>query len=87
MKFIRKREKWGTARWVGRKNSFIFEYTKGKKREFYVVVTHVEKDIRFNSLWQSIEFDTQEEVQSWCEAFKPENFECIGKDVNNETLI
>lgn len=81
MRFIKKTERWGTHTYVGRKNKFKFTYSVDRDKSYYVVVNHLEKDIRYNSMWENITFSTKGEVEQWCEDFKPENFNCIGKDL------
>ncbi len=61
----------------GRKNGFVFEiypYLSG----WYCTVEHTKKDIRFNTLWIKFAFRELEDALAWCEAFRPENFECLG---------
>ena len=80
MKFVKKQSKWGNCHWTGRKNSFIFNYSQNSSK-WYVVVNHTKLDIWFNTLWQNIEFDTEEETQTWCENFDYQKYKCIGDDV------
>ncbi len=81
MRFIKKQ----TARfsnivkYQGIKKGFIFSINIGES-QIYISVNHKLKDIRFNSLWQSITFETKEKAIEWCENFKPENFNCLGDD-------
>lgn len=66
--------------WVGRKNGFVFSVQKRHDNTFYVVAKHAKKDIRFNSLWQTIIFSTEQQAFDWCNNFEPENFVCLGDD-------
>jgi hypothetical protein len=67
--------------WVGRKNGFKFHVRFSDYHSYYYVsVNHTSKDIRFNSMWQDINFKAFEEACKFCNEFKPENFDCLGKD-------
>lgn len=83
MMFKKKQIRYSDSFYVGRKNNFEFTYsTYGYK--WYCVVEHTKKDIRFNTLWQNITFDTREDVEKWCETFDYKKYDCIGDDVNNQ---
>jgi len=78
MKFIAKKLKWSDTWYHGTKNGFIFRYTNNNG--YYVCVSHKTKDIRFNSLWDKIIFNTTKECEDWCETFDYTKHHCIGED-------
>lgn len=81
MKFKAQRERWGRTTWYkGKKNGFEFEYAQ-KDNGWYCVISHTKKDIRFNSLWENLIFDTEQEIQEWCEMWDYKNHRCLGNDV------
>ena len=51
--------------------------------EFYVVISHLKKDIRFNSLWQGMTFKTFDLAEEFCLNFDYKNNRCFGKDIKN----
>lgn len=82
MKFKAQRERWSKTTWYqGKKNGFKFNYAQ-KDNRWYCVISHTKKDIRFNSLWENLTFDTEEEIQKWCEMWDYKNHMCLGKDVD-----
>lgn len=50
---------------------------------FYVVISHLKKDIRFNSLWQGMTFKTFDLAEEFCLNFDYKNNRCFGKDIKN----
>lgn len=45
---------------------------------FYVTASHQKKDIRFNSLWEQLYFDTVEKAKEFCENFDPKKHSVLG---------
>jgi len=80
MKFKKKKERLGRKYYVGEKGNFKFYYSRNYNG-WYAVVNHIEKDIRYNSLWENIQFSSEFQVQQWCEDFDYKKHECLGKDV------
>lgn len=80
MKFNKKQERWSEPHYIGRKQQFIFD-ASNSKNGIYVTVRHKTKDIRYNSLWEKIEFKTMDELSDWCDNFDHTKFKCLGKDV------
>jgi len=65
----------------GKKGDFEFTISTSKNG-WYIVASHLKKDIRFNTLWINKEFDTKEIAQEFCETFDYKKYDCIGDDVN-----
>jgi hypothetical protein len=63
---------------IGKKGEFKFSYCFIE--EWFVVVTHLKKDIRLNTLWIGLKFKGEEEIIDWCENFNYKNFKCLGAD-------
>jgi hypothetical protein len=81
MKWIRKGySKITTARGKG----FYFTCDVVIGKGYYVLAIHTKKDIRFNSLWDSLTFETELEAQKFCETFDYSVNRCLGKDVIEE---
>jgi len=78
IKFKPKNIRYTSTFYEGIKNGFKFTYNLTER--IYVTVSHKELDIRFNSLWSDIKFNSEDEVKQWCEDFKHENFSCLGED-------
>jgi hypothetical protein len=81
MKFTSKTS-WGDIDYTGRSKGFIFEYTTTGNGDYYCVVNHSKKDIRFNSLWEEIVFPTEKEAQEWCENWDYKKHKCLGNDID-----
>ena len=84
MKFKEKKMGWGSRnKWfVGYKNGFELMYTTTNQNgQLYVMASHKTKDIRYNSLWESMTFETKEEVELFCENFDYVEHSCLGKDL------
>ena len=77
MKFTKTRK----ATIIGVKNGFKFTLAPTNTDNWYVVVFHKKKDIRFNTLWSGLEFKTLALAKSFCEKFNYTHYECIGDDV------
>lgn len=67
MKFTKKTERWSNPRWYGRKNKIQFEIA-GVDGKYYVVLNG-ENDLRYNTLWNDITFDTLESAIEYCENY------------------
>jgi len=80
MKFYRKQRRWHSDYYVGKNKGFEFSY-RNNGNGWSVIVSHTTKDIRFNSLWNGIEFTCEGEIQDWCEKFDYAQYQCLGKDV------
>ena len=60
-----------------------FEFTiSSSGNRYYVVVIGVEKDIRLNTLWIKLTFETFEQAEEFCENFDWKNYPCVGDDVD-----
>lgn len=84
IKFRKVRVKFGfkvTYTWKGRKKDFLFNVSLGNKNaDYYTTVSHITKDIRFNSLWSNITFATIQDAFDWCDNFESKNYACLGAD-------
>jgi len=78
MKWKITKERYSTPRNVGTKLGFKFSYTF--INEWYVVVSHLKKDIRLNTLWIGLKFKDESAVIDWCENFDYKQYKCLGKD-------
>ena len=83
MKFKEMRMPWGSNKWFNAvKGGFEFTYsTSNQNGELFVMANHKTKDIRYNSLWESLTFETKEEVEVFCENFDYVEHSCLGKDL------
>ncbi len=80
MRFSTKHIRWGETKLVAKKNGFVFSIIQWKDKYWYCAVSHQTKDIRFNSLWQGINFSSLENAKIWCDQFDANNFGCLGSD-------
>lgn len=76
IKFKTNKKRFCEKRKIGVKDGFLFSYCFIE--EWWVVVSHNKKDIRFNTLWESIEFKNESEVVEWCNNFDYTKFNCLG---------
>lgn len=67
-------------RWVSDGNDFKFLIHE-ISRYYFIVANHKTKDIRFNSLWENIQFATLEEAKAFCENFDYKKHKPLGNDV------
>ena len=84
MKF---KDKNNSGFFVGRKNNFQFTISLSMDyNKFYVVASHLKKDIRLNTLWmyRNKVFKTFDDAVNFCEKFNHENFSkyTLGVDSN-----
>lgn len=81
MKVTQKNIKWSSQnRYAGSANGFNFTIAINKVK-WYVVADHKKKDIRFNSLWSNLEFDSLELATAFCESFDYTKHNCLGNDL------
>jgi hypothetical protein len=60
-----------------------FEFTiSSSGNAYYVVAVGQKKDIRLNTLWIKLTFETFEKAEEFCEKFDWKQHPCIGDDVN-----
>jgi hypothetical protein len=78
MRWKKINEHYATTRNVGQKGGFKFSYAFID--EWFVVVSHLKKDIRLNTLWIGLKFKEETDVIDWCENFDYKNFKCLGSD-------
>lgn len=74
-----------------RSSPFDKDYYKASKNNFEfnvyddfkisVSTNHKKKDIRFNSLWEKLTFNSLEDAFKFCEDFDYTKHSCLGKDV------
>jgi uncharacterized protein YxeA len=60
----------------GQKNNFSFIVQQNHRLKWYANVTHKKQDIRYNSLWDKITFESKEEAFEWCDSFDHTNYAC-----------
>lgn len=73
------REKNNDGFFRGKNKGFEFTITYSNNyNAFYVVVVHLKKDIRFNSLWSDITFETFDAAKTFCETFDYKKHKCVG---------
>jgi len=77
----------GHYEWNARKNGFKICIVKIIDGGFYATVKHAKKDIRFNSLWNKLTWETIEAATEYMSEWKPEDHECLGADVPNQQPI
>lgn len=65
---------------IWEKDNFEFRYNQ-RNDGWYCVISHTNKDIRYNSLWEGLTFNTEEEVHEFCEGWNYKDHPCLGKDV------
>lgn len=66
----------------GKNKDFQFTIANSNNHNtFYVVAVHLKKDIRFNSLWNNITFETFDEAKIFCETFDYKKHKCMGDDI------
>lgn len=58
-----------------------FEFTVHDNDKIFIVAFHKKKDIRFNSLWEKLTFNSLEDAFKFCEDFDYTKHSCLGKDV------
>jgi hypothetical protein len=59
-----------------------FEFTISPSgNAYYVVAVGQKKDIRLNTLWINLTFETLEQAEEFCENFDWKQYDCIGDDV------
>lgn len=63
---------------TGVKNGFKFKINT--KDEIYATIIHKTKDIRFNTLWAKIKFETLHDCIKWCNDFNYTQNKCLGND-------
>ena len=81
MKFrLRRASRWSSTVLIGVKNGFCFTIAR-TSANYYVSVIHKSKDIRYNSLWEHLEFQSEESAELFCEMFDYEKYKCLGRDV------
>jgi len=80
MRFSKKSVGWDGYHYSGRKNGFTFRISKYEKGTFYVVATSVKTDIRYNSLWEGLSFETKDQAFEFCESFDYTKHQCLGND-------
>lgn len=74
MKFYEK----NTGFFEGKKNGFNFTIASAYEDDYYVVASHLKKDIRLNTLWIKKTFKTKEIAEKFCEKFDYTLYNCIG---------
>ncbi len=79
MRFTEDREARGFYK--GKKRGFEFTISSSGNA-YYVVAICQEKDIRLNTLWIKLTFETFEKAEEFCENFDCKKYDCIGDDVN-----
>ena len=72
----------------GKKGGFEFTISSTGKTfnddalAFYVVANSQKKDIRLNTLWIKLTFETFQKAEEFCENFDWKKYDCIGDDTN-----
>ena len=49
---------------------------------FYITCNHIEFDVRYNSLWDMLTFETSELGQFFCDQFNWRNYSVIGSEMS-----
>jgi hypothetical protein len=80
MKFTYNTKKWSNTYCKAKSRGFIFEYIYYNTGPYFCIVTHSKKDIRFNSLWEGLTFETEDELREWCEKWDYKDHKCLGID-------
>ena len=68
----------------GKKGGFEFTISifNDYPLSFYVMADSQKKDIRLNTLWIKLTFETLEKAKEFCENFDWKKYDCIGEDAN-----
>jgi hypothetical protein len=63
-----------------KKGGFEFTVSSWETKEYYVVASHLKKDIRLNTLWKRLTFPEFDDAVSFCETFNHKEHRTIGED-------
>ena len=84
---IFKESKTSRGFYKSKKGGFAFTISHSyDSNGFYVVASNITKDIRFNSLWSGLTFETFELAVDFCKTFNYEDHSCLGKDVKTKRV-
>ena len=77
-------DKKGNGFYKGKKGGFEFTIStfNDVPLALYVVASSQKKDIRLNTLWIKLTFETLEKAKEFCENFDWKKYDCIGEDAN-----
>ena len=76
---FRDKENTGFYKGKGKGFSFTISYSTSHSA-FYVVASHIKKDIRYNTLWGYVGFETFDNAVIFCEEFDYKKHKCLGVD-------
>ena len=77
-----------TSKYVAKNDVYSFQIvgriTNTKTLPFSVFISHVRKDIIYNSLWDNLRFISLKQAKNFCVAFDHKEHKCVGEHAKKQ---